>query len=204
MTFRGDIRVAGGLGFVVGFITAVAVTQVARTGRASSSGSAASEPVSAAETRAPVPAVLSLRKSAPYVVTTDVLAPAQLREMLGKSGARVLNCFSASKALVEANEAVLKAMAADARYYKAEALSAEAKVQPDVPTGPASGRAAVRLLPMSSLDVGEIVKAVVTAGGEATGAFAPSGRPFVNASVPADRILDLARRGDVLRIERGE
>lgn len=189
----GKSLASGLFGFALGVVAAVLALPrgTAPAAPVAPSGPAAEEPV------------LSLRKAAPYVVTTDVLAPAQLREMLGKSGARVINCFSASKALVEANAAVLAAMRADARYYKVAALEAAAKVQADVPTA-AEGPVRVRLLPMSAMDVGELVRAVVTAGGTAKGAFAPNGRAFVDATLPSDRILELARRGDVLRIEKGE
>lgn len=204
MKVCGKSLASGLFGFALGVVAAVVALP---RGAQPVSPEPAAEPQQSAAPAEPAvptaPGELSLRKSAPYVVTTDVLAPAQLREMLAKSGARVINCFTASKALVDANEAVLKGMAADARYYKVEALSAEAKVSADVRDAP-EGPVRVRLVPMSSMDVGQIVRAVAEFGGEATGSFTPNGRPFVNATIPSGKIMDIARRGDVLRMEKGE
>lgn len=151
--------------------------------------------------------VLSLRKTAPYLVTSDVLPAAKLVEHLSKAGARVLRAYPASRALVEANDTMVAAMGEESGLYRVEPLAAEDKigagVLPLTEAGENAEPVTVVLVvhPVSSIDVGQIVTAINRLGGEAKAEIV-EGRPLVRAKLSEDKVVELARRGDVRRIER--
>ena len=151
--------------------------------------------------------ILSLRKTAPYVVTSDTLPADQLLQRLSKQGARVVRVYPASRALVEATDAMVAGMREESGLYRVEPLAAEDKVGVGIlPLTTAGEKAkpqevAIRVYPISSIDVGQIVTAVQRLDGEASAQII-EGRPVVLAKISTGVVLELARRGDVRRIER--
>lgn len=142
------------------------------------------------EKRAPE-RVLSARKTAPYLVSSATLDEARLRRLLSEAGARVIECSNGSVALVEASDKVVGALGA---VTNVKALSPDEKISPD------AGEQ-VCVIPLSSIDVVAVVKAVRDLGGEVV-QVTTVGRPLVRAKLSCSAIRKLAVRGDVRRIER--
>lgn len=155
----------------------------------------------------PPPRVLSRRKTAPYSVVCEVMGPDELRVQLSKAGARTISASAGSVALVEAPDRAVEALVGEG-MFRVEALKPEAKVAHGVlplraGAEPSDERLAkVRIVPVSAIDVGEVSAAVVALGGEGK-AEVEEGRPVVRATVSEKAVLELARRGDVLRIDGG-
>jgi len=135
--------------------------------------------------------ILSARKTAPYVVSSETLDAARLRRYLSDAGARVIDSSVGSVALVEASD---KAVASLGSVVCVQALSPEAKIAPDVGEF-------VSVTPLSSIDVTAVVKAVRLLGGEVT-QVVTVGQPRIRARLSYSAIRKLAARGDVRRIER--
>lgn len=153
----------------------------------------------------PPPRVLSRRKTAPYTVVCEVMGPEELRAQLSKAGARTISASAGSVALVEAPDRAVEALEAEG-VFRVEAVKPEAKVAHGVlplRAEPSDERLVkVRIVPVSAIDVGEVTAAVAALGGESK-AEVEEGRPVVRATVSEKAVLELARRGDVLRVEGG-
>lgn len=135
--------------------------------------------------------ILSVRKTAPYAVAASALDDRRLRRLVSDSGARVISCENGAVAVVEASDravGVLKGVA-DVRE-----LTAEDKIAVDA-------GAAVRIIPLSTIDAAEVTKAVRSVGGELV-QVVTSGQPCIRAKVSYSGLRKLAARGDVRRIER--
>ena len=139
------------------------------------------------------PRELSLRKTAPYSVVGKSLASGQLRKLAAAAGARVIECESASVALVEASDKAVGNLRAG-NVLSVHQLSADDKIAAD-----AGGN--VRIIPMSAIDVAALADAIRSCGGEILQVIA-SGSPAIRAKVSFVTMKKLAGRGDVRRIER--
>ncbi|MBQ6135767.1 MAG: hypothetical protein IJI73_00165, partial [Kiritimatiellae bacterium] len=155
----------------------------------------------------PPPRVLSRRKTAPYTVVCGVMRPEELRGSVSKAGARAISALPASVALVEANDRAVSALRDDG-VFRVEELRAADKIARGVlplragAEPSAEGTVSVKISPLSAIDVGEISSAVAALGGEAKEDF-EEGRPVVRATLSEKAVVELARRGDVLRIDGG-
>lgn len=155
----------------------------------------------------PPPRVLSRRKTAPYEVVCEVMPPERLRLALSKAGARAISVSAGSVAVVEANDRAVAALKGEG-VFRVAAVSPESKVAHGLlPLRPGAEPSAevsrhVRVVPVSAIDVGEISSAVTALGGTFE-AVLEEGRPVVKAVVSEKGVLELARRGDVLRVEGG-
>lgn len=139
------------------------------------------------------PRELSLRKTAPYSVVGKSLSAGQLRKLAAAAGARVIECESASVALVEASDKAVGNLRAG-KVLSVHPLAADDKIAAD-----AGGN--VRIIPMSAIDVAAIANAIRSCGGEIFQVIA-SGSPAIRAKVSFAAMKKLAGRGDVRRIER--
>ena len=139
------------------------------------------------------PRELSLRKTAPYSVIGKSLSAGQLRKLAAAAGARVIECESASVALVEASDKAVGNLRAG-KVLSVHQLSADDKIAAD-----AGGN--VRIIPMSAIDVAALADAIRSCGGEILQVIA-SGSPAIRAKVSFAAMKKLAGRGDVRRIER--
>jgi len=135
--------------------------------------------------------ILSVRKTAPYVVSSATLDEARLRRFLSDVGARVITCSAGTVALVEASD---KAVGALGSVISVKPLAPEEKIAPD-----AGER--VSVTPLSFIDVAAVTKAVRDLGGEVT-QVVTSGQPRIRARLSYSAIRKLAVRGDVRCIER--
>ena len=142
-----------------------------------------------------LPRVPSVRGTAPYAVTSSSLDAARLARFLSDNGARVLECGPGAVAVVEASSRAVSAIRAGG-VVSLHALFPQDKVAAD-----AGSR--VRIVPLSSIDVGCVSGAVEAAGGRVLGATS-SGRPVVRAELSYRGVRELAGRGDVRRIERDD
>ncbi len=150
----------------------------------------------------------SLRKTEPYLVSSDALGTERLVQLLSKAGARVIRAYPASQALVEANAKSIDAMRAEAALYCVRQLDPEAKISGVMHAGnnaaaPESSTEELDLdiWPLSSIDVGQIVVTVNRLGGQAKAEIV-AGRAVVRARLAAGKVRELSCRGDVLKIER--
>ena len=139
------------------------------------------------------PRELSLRKTAPYSVVGKSLSVGQLRKLAAAAGARVIECESASVALVEASDTAVGNLRAGT-VLSVYPLAADDKIAAD-----AGGN--VRIIPMSAIDLAAIANAIRSCGGEIFQVIA-SGSPAIRAKVSFAAMKKLAGRGDVRRIER--
>jgi hypothetical protein len=137
--------------------------------------------------------VLSLRRTAPYLVAGGLLDRAQLRALASECGARVLECETGAVALVEASDKAAESLRAGG-VLRVHALTARDKI-----AGDAGG--AVKIIPVSTIDSAAVVKAVRESGGEIL-QVVTAGSPAVRAKVSFAAMKKIAERGDVRRIER--
>ena len=152
--------------------------------------------------------VPSLRKTEPYLVSSDALGTERLVQHLSKAGARVIRAYPASQALVEANAKSIDAMRAEAALYCVRQLDPEAKISGVMHAGnnaaapeSATEELDLDIWPLSSIDVGQIVVTVNRLGGQAKAEIV-AGRAVVRARLAAGKVRELSCRGDVLKIER--
>ena len=152
--------------------------------------------------------VPSLRKTEPYLVSSDALGTERLVQLLSKAGARVIRAYPASQALVEANAKSIEAMRAEAALYCVRQLEPEAKISGVMHAGnnaaapeSATEELDLDIWPLSSIDVGQIVVTVNRLGGQAKAEIV-AGRAVVRARLAAGKVRELSCRGDVLKIER--
>lgn len=150
----------------------------------------------------------SLRKTEPYLVSSDALGTERLVQHLSKAGARVIRAYPASQALVEANAKSIEAMRAEAALYCVRQLDPEAKISGVLHAGnnaaapeSATEELDLDIWPLSSIDVGQIVVTVNRLGGQAKAEIV-AGRAVVRARLAAGKVRELSCRGDVLKIER--
>lgn len=143
---------------------------------------------------------LSARKTAPYHVSARHLGPVQMRSLLVAAGARVLECESASVAVVEAPDAVVSALKVG-DVMRVDRLRREDKLPAVMPDG--ATVMGVRIIPLSSFDLPRVVAAVREAGGELVQVISGGGS-VVRAKMSAASICQFAERNDVRRIERDE
>ena len=136
---------------------------------------------------------LSLRRTAPYFVSGRSLGPGQLRALASAAGARVVECGTGALALVEASDVAAETLRTGG-VLSVFPLSAKDKIA-------AGAGGAVRIVPMSAIDVGAVVDAVRSCGGEIL-QVTSAGSPAVRAKVSFAAMKKLAGRGDVRRIER--
>ena len=136
---------------------------------------------------------LSLRKTMPYVVTSDTLAGERLATSLSAAGARVVSIATVEKAIVEATDRAAEAIR-DGGLCAIRALAPEEKLH-----GVAGG-GAVKIIPLSSIDAGPISSAVKKLGGEPVAEIV-GGRTEIRAELSHEDILKLAERGDVRKLE---
>jgi len=138
------------------------------------------------------------RKTAPYRVSSPNLQADQLRKLLSGAGARVLACDSGAVALVEAPDGIVSDLRTGG-VVSVEELSPADKVDFGLTGG--SAPQAVRIQPLSVIDVSAVAGAVRALGGELVQVVA-AGRPVVRAKLSGTTIGTLAERADVRRIER--
>lgn len=146
------------------------------------------------------PRALTVRRTAPYRVSAQNLGGAQLRQLLQGAGARVIACDSGAVAVVEAPDPVVAALRTGGVMCVQELQPAD-KAVPGTLEG--SSVRAVRIVPLSSIDVTAVVSAVRSLDGELVQAVA-SGSPAVRAKVSGAAVRALAARGDVRLIERDD
>ena len=118
--------------------------------------------------------VLSLRRTAPYLVAGGLLDRSRLRALVSGCGARVLECENGAVALVEASDKAVESLRTGG-VLKVHALAARDKI-----AGDAGG--AVRIIPVSTIDSAAVAKAVREAGGEIL-QVVTVGSPAVRAKV---------------------
>ena len=139
---------------------------------------------------------LTVRKTAPYVISSAVLTHRQLRDALTAGSARVLSLERS--AVVEANERILSKIAEScAGTVSVRPLGAAAKVCRGAETG---GRVVVR--PVSSLDRVAVTEAVTKAGGTVVSELPASGSVALVCKLSGKAVLEMAARPDVWLIER--
>jgi hypothetical protein len=137
--------------------------------------------------------LLSMRRSAPYLVSAPSLQQDQLRNLLSNAGARMVECNAGSIALVEATDKTV-AMLKAGGVLNVHQLLPEDKIAKD-----AGGN--VRVIPLSTIDCAAIVKEIRQQGGEIL-QVVTVGKPAIRAKMTFSAIKKLAERGDVRRIER--
>ena len=135
--------------------------------------------------------ILSLRKTAPYLVAAGGIDEGQLRKLASDAAARVIECREGVVSLVEASDKAAKLLSETVTVVP---LNPEMKIAAD------AGEE-VRILPVSTIDVAPLSAAVKALGGEVV-QVVTTGSPVVRAKMDVKSILKLAGRGDVRRIER--
>ena len=139
---------------------------------------------------------LTVRKTAPYLVSSAVLTHRQLRDALTAGSARVLS--QERSAVVEANEKILsKIEASCAGTVSIRPLGAATKLSRGAETG---GRVVVR--PVSSLDLASVAAAVKSLGGAVVSELPVEGSVALVCKLSERALLELAARPDVWLIER--
>lgn len=147
------------------------------------------------ERREPLEA-LTVRRTAPFLVTSSVLSHRQLKDALTAGAARILSLDRT--AVVEANDKILSTVAEKcAGTASIRPLGAEAKLVRGAESG---GRVIVR--PVSMLDRAGVVAAVMKLGGEVVSEFPVAGQPALVCKLSRKAVLDLAARPDVWSVER--
>jgi len=142
-----------------------------------------------------VPAALSSRGTAAYALACAVPATEELRAAVESFGARVVGYLPRQALLVEAAPAVMSAVLGDARFAGASAYLPSDKVRAGVKGGE------IMVVPLAECDRAAIAEFVAGEGGnvEMSG---PSMCGSFNAVVSEETLASLARRGDVLWIDR--
>lgn len=112
----------------------------------------------------------------------------------------MVSCDPGAVAVVEAPDAVVASLRTGGVMGLQE-LRPEDKAVPGVLEG--SSVRSVRIMPLSSIDIGAVVAAVRDLGGELVQVVA-SGTPAVRAKVSGAAVRSLAARSDVRSIERDE
>ena len=139
---------------------------------------------------------LTVRRTAPFIVSSSVLSHRQLKDALTAGAARVLSLDRT--AVVEANEKILSAVAEKcAGTVSIRPLGVEAKLVRGAESG---GRVVVR--PVSTMDKPAVVAAVTKLGGEVVSEFPVAGQPALVCKLSRKAVLDLAARPDVWSVER--
>lgn len=147
------------------------------------------------ERREPIKA-LTVRRTAPFLVSSSVLSHRQLKDVLTADAARVLSLDRT--AVVEANEKILSAIAEKgAGTVSIRPLGVEAKL---VRGAEAGGRVIVR--PVSAMDRPAVVAAVKSLGGEVISAVPVAEQGALVCKLSRKAVLDMAARPDVWSIER--
>lgn len=147
------------------------------------------------ERREPLKA-LTVRSTAPFLVSSSVLSHRQLKDALTVGAARVLSLDRT--AVVEANEKILSAIAEKgAGTVSIRPLGVEAKL---VRGAEAGGRVIVR--PVSAMDRSAVVEAVKCLGGEILSASHVEEQGALVCKLSRKAVLDMAARPDVWSIER--
>ena len=140
--------------------------------------------------------VLTVRKTAPYVISSAVLTHRQLRDALTAGSARVLSMER--MAVVEVNEKILSELEkACAGTVTIRPLGASAKLIRGAESG---GRVVVR--PVSSLDRAPVAEAVKSLGGTVVSELPVDGAVTLVCRLSERAVRELAARPDVWTIER--
>lgn len=140
--------------------------------------------------------VLTVRKTAPFLVSSSILSHRQLKDALTAGAARVLSLDRT--AVVEANEKILSAIAEKgAGTVSIRPLGVEAKL---VRGAEAGGRVIVR--PVSAMDRPAVVAAVKSLGGEVLPASPVAEQGALVCKLSRKAVLGMAARPDVWSIER--
>lgn len=138
----------------------------------------------------------TVRRTAPYVVSSSVLSHRQLRDALTAGAARVLTMERT--ATVEANDRILSALA--------EKCAGTVSIRP---LGPATktgcgaevgGHVIVR--PVSQLDIPAVGAAVRKCGGEVVSELKVEGKTSLVCKMSREAVGEVAARPDVWSIER--
>ena len=139
---------------------------------------------------------LTVRKTAPYVISSAVLTHRQLRDALTAGSARVLSMER--MAVVEANEKILSELEkACAGTVTIRPFGASAKLIRGAESG---GRVVVR--PVSSLDRAPVAEAVKSLGGTVVSELPVDGAVTLVCRLSERAVRELAARPDVWTIER--
>ena len=139
---------------------------------------------------------LTVRRTAPFLVSSSVLSHRQLKDALTAGAARVLSLDRT--AVVEANEKILKTVDEKcAGTVCIRPLGVEAKLLRGAEAG---GRVIVR--PVSAMDRSAVVAAVKKLGGEVMSEFPSAGQSSLVCKLSRKAVLDMAARPDVWSIER--
>ena len=139
---------------------------------------------------------LTVRRTAPYVVSSSVLTHRQLQDALKASAARVISVGRA--AVVEANDKILTTLADRCGgTASVRPLAGESKVLCGAEAG---GRVIVR--PVSAMDRASVVAAVSNLCGEVVSELSVAGQSALVCKLSRKGVCALAARPDVWLIER--
>ena len=142
---------------------------------------------------APPEAPLSARRTAPYVVESDVLSGEKLRAAVSECGARFIDVKRVSSAVVEASTNAVEKLRG-AGFFTVRKLGAAEKL------GSVGTDGKVLVYPVSAIDATAVAEAV-RACGAAPEEKLVEGRAAIAAELRYEDMLKLAERGDVRRIE---
>lgn len=152
----------------------------------------------------PVPPKASRRGTAAFILVSKERVTAEVRNRASACGARVSGVVPPYGLVVEADAQALAKLREDGSFVAAEALLAEDKMPLSLKRVLASAEStdvSVKIIPLIPDDTEEISNAVEAMGWNVADST-KTGRGFVRATVPADRVRELAERGDVRWIER--
>ena len=149
--------------------------------------------INVAESSVERPQALSSRKTAPYIVTCEVMPDENLRRSLSDCGARVISVRPRARAIVEASEKTIEKLRKHNEFH--------VRVMDPFDKVGTGADGAVLIYPLSSIDE-QAVSAAVEAMGAEPRTDRLEGRSVIRAKLTGSQVMELAARGDVRRIER--
>ena len=180
----------------------VAATESAPSAKAAEAVSLAVASGTGAVLQFPSNQTATVRGTKPFVLTSEKPFQKSLRLAAESLGARTVCSLSRTSLMVEADPAARVRLSADGRFSSVDEFLPSDKIDPDLAKLIADGaeRVEVVIVTLSENDRLDMLKRVVDMGGEILTGCLNDGDNF-RASLSAERIADLAGRGDVRWLE---
>ena len=150
-----------------------------------------------------LPAVLSRRGTAPFLVVSREKAVRAVRDRIAACGARVTGVVPPYGIVVEADPEAVGKLASEGSFLAVETLSAADKMSDSLKRDVQSGKndLSVTVVPLHK-DDSPVLEGILAAKGAKIRREVASGRGSIRADVPADVLEEFANRGDVRWMER--